>query len=123
MRRRSGGYRVVPPFFFQAEDGIRDIGVTGVQTCALPISWNPYSLLEPGFQLSFSAVAAIFVVVPRIERILEGYPVPKSLGAVVAVSGACGLVTAPILLVQFGSVPLYSVLSNALVAPLVGLSF
>src|SRR3712207_7876836 len=28
-------------FFFQAEDGIRDIGVTGVQTCALPISWPP----------------------------------------------------------------------------------
>src|SRR3712207_9537656 len=33
-------------FLFQAEDGIRDIGVTGVQTCALPISvlavmpWN-----------------------------------------------------------------------------------
>src|SRR5947209_15509602 len=26
-----------PFFFFQAEDGIRDIGVTGVQTCALPI--------------------------------------------------------------------------------------
>src|SRR5438445_13524183 len=27
-------------FFFQAEDGIRDIGVTGVQTCALPIWKN-----------------------------------------------------------------------------------
>src|SRR3712207_4246202 len=27
-------------FFFQAEDGIRDIGVTGVQTCALPIFVN-----------------------------------------------------------------------------------
>src|SRR6266498_4578833 len=26
-------------FFFQAEDGIRDADVTGVQTCALPISW------------------------------------------------------------------------------------
>src|SRR5258706_281148 len=25
------------PFFFQAEDGIRDWSVTGVQTCALPI--------------------------------------------------------------------------------------
>src|SRR5690349_23126055 len=25
-------------FFFQAEDGIRDLYVTGVQTCALPIS-------------------------------------------------------------------------------------
>src|SRR3712207_7081484 len=34
--------------FFQAEDGIRDIGVTGVQTCALPISDHPGSpRLEP----------------------------------------------------------------------------
>src|SRR2546422_7645647 len=30
----SGGFF----FFFQAEDGIRDVAVTGVQTCALPIS-------------------------------------------------------------------------------------
>src|SRR2546429_5760868 len=29
-------------FFFQAEDGIRDVAVTGVQTCALPI-WNGLS--------------------------------------------------------------------------------
>src|SRR2546427_2839420 len=28
-------------FFFQAEDGIRDLTVTGVQTCALPISLIP----------------------------------------------------------------------------------
>src|SRR2546430_9533405 len=28
-------------FFFQAEDGIRDLTVTGVQTCALPILWRP----------------------------------------------------------------------------------
>src|SRR5690606_39784951 len=27
-------------FFFQAEDGIRDFHVTGVQTCALPISYR-----------------------------------------------------------------------------------
>src|SRR5256884_5857509 len=29
--------RPTPVFFFQAEDGIRDVAVTGVQTCALPI--------------------------------------------------------------------------------------
>src|SRR5436305_13698482 len=29
--------RVLQLFFFQAEDGIRDADVTGVQTCALPI--------------------------------------------------------------------------------------
>src|SRR2546430_8786413 len=31
-------------FFFQAEDGIRDLTVTGVQTCALPISEEARSL-------------------------------------------------------------------------------
>src|SRR5690349_22958945 len=30
-------------FFFQAEDGIRDLYVTGVQTCALPISLPAHS--------------------------------------------------------------------------------
>src|SRR5207244_9390623 len=30
-------------FFYQAEDGIRDDLVTGVQTCALPISWRSVS--------------------------------------------------------------------------------
>src|SRR3712207_380628 len=33
-------------FFFQAEDGIRDIGVTGVQTCALPILELPPRLRQ-----------------------------------------------------------------------------
>src|SRR5256885_9017642 len=32
--------RIDSVFFFQAEDGIRDYKVTGVQTCALPISSN-----------------------------------------------------------------------------------
>src|SRR5207245_7019740 len=34
-------------FFFQAEDGIRDATVTGVQTCALPISSSPTSRTSP----------------------------------------------------------------------------
>src|SRR2546430_13408692 len=33
-------------FFFQAEDGIRDLTVTGVQTCALPISAAAFGLLH-----------------------------------------------------------------------------
>ena len=34
--------------FFQAEDGIRDADVTGVQTCALPISLNHWKQLSDG---------------------------------------------------------------------------
>src|SRR5207248_6638456 len=33
-------------FFFQAEDGIRDRTVTGVQTCALPISRSIKEILD-----------------------------------------------------------------------------
>src|SRR2546429_4594683 len=35
-------------FFFQAEDGIRDVAVTGVQTCALPISRGGARTHRPG---------------------------------------------------------------------------
>jgi competence protein ComEC len=94
---------------------------------AVLLAWNPYSLLEPGFQLSFGAVGAIFLGVPPLERRLEGYPGPRWLRAVVAVSIACGVATAPLLLLHFGSVPIYSVLANALaapaVAPLLALAF
>src|SRR5256885_6166435 len=41
-------------FFFQAEDGIRDYKVTGVQTCALPIS-GPISM---GIATALFAIAA-----------------------------------------------------------------
>jgi competence protein ComEC len=91
------------------------------------LAWNPYNLLDAGFQLSFAAVAAIFVAVPRIEHTFEGYPVPRGLADVVAVSLACGVATAPILWFQFGRIPVYSVPANALaapvVAPLLGLGF
>src|SRR5437879_9443161 len=38
-------------FFFQAEDGIRDTSVTGVQTCALPIS--RIHLVQQGGELAY----------------------------------------------------------------------
>ncbi len=84
---------------------------------AVLLAWSPANLLEPGFQLSFAAVAAIFVAVPRLDRRLDGYPVPRILAGAVAVSLACGVATAPILWVQFGAVPVYSVPANALAAP------
>jgi competence protein ComEC len=84
------------------------------------VAWNPRTLLDPGFQLSFAAVLAIFLVVPAVLEAAEGYPVPARLAAVVAVSGACSLVTAPILWVQFGAVPVWSVPANVLAWPVAG---
>src|SRR3712207_4364904 len=44
-------------FFFQAEDGIRDIGVTGVQTCALPILRD--QVATQGFEAVFAQLSRI----------------------------------------------------------------
>ncbi len=93
---------------------------------AVLLAWTPASLLEPGFQLSFAAVGAIFLLLPRLRLALEGYPLPEWLRDALAVSTACGAATAPILWLQFGSVPVYSLLGNVLVTlaigPLLGLA-
>src|SRR3712207_8425032 len=44
-------------FFFQAEDGIRDIGVTGVQTCALPILTESLTLIAGNSSASCCAMS------------------------------------------------------------------
>jgi competence protein ComEC len=87
---------------------------------AVLLAWTPASLYEPGFQLSFAAVGAIFLLLPRLRLALEGYPMPAWLRDALAVSTACGAATAPILWLQFGSVPVYSLLANALVALAIG---
>ncbi len=91
------------------------------------LAWNPYNLYDAGFQLSFTAVVAIFTVVPRIVKRLEYSPLPRSLRMGIAVSLGCSLVTAPILWIQFGYLPVLGVPANALAEPampiLLGLAF
>jgi competence protein ComEC len=91
------------------------------------LAWNPYNVYDAGFQLSFAAVAAIFTVVPWIARRLESAPLPRTVRMGVAVSVGCSAVTAPILWLQFGYLPLVGVPANAVVEPamplLLGLAF
>jgi competence protein ComEC len=82
------------------------------------LAWNPYTLFDAGFQLSFAAVVAIFVLVPRMQRVLAGYPLGR-LRPGIAVSAACGIATAPILWLQFHSLQLLAIPANLLAAPAV----
>src|SRR2546430_5130070 len=72
-------------FFFQAEDGIRDLTVTGVQTCALPIC------LEPDLR---QVRAAIEAIAPHLNAghlvILKSTAPPYTTEAVVAPALASG---------------------------------
>ena len=83
------------------------------------LAWNPYNALDPGFQLSFAAVLSIFVLAPRILRVLEGYPIPRLLAQCIAISTACGLATAPVSWFHFHAIPLVTVPANAAAAPVV----
>jgi competence protein ComEC len=83
------------------------------------LAWNPYFVYDAGFQLSFAAVASIFLVAHRVARYLEGYPVPPALAEVIGVSTACGLATAPVTWVQFHQISLVTVPANVVGVPVV----
>ena len=82
---------------------------------AVILTLNPYSLLDPGFQLSFGAVLAIFLVAPVLAAALSF--LPQLLAEACAISAAAGLVTAPITLVHFNQVSLLCVPANLLAEP------
>src|SRR5205085_8087429 len=83
-------------FFFQAEDGIRDLTVTGVQTCALPISlarqytvtgWDPH-LFEwgqiPTYDIRHHWVAIVNYSIPwgeNLKGVAHGFLAGWSLNA------------------------------------------
>ena len=79
--------------------------------------WNPYLIFDPGFELSFAAVAAIFVLVAAAHASPRGLSVCPESACAVAVSAACGVATAPILWLRFGALPLLGVAANALAEP------
>jgi ComEC/Rec2-related protein len=86
---------------------------------AVLLGWNPYALFDAGFQLSFAAVASIFVVTPRVVRALEGYPVSHGLAQLIGVSTACGLATAPVTWFEFHQISLVTVPANVAAVPIV----
>src|SRR2546422_10805458 len=69
-------------FFFQAEDGIRDVAVTGVQTCALPISLDVYGLTavtcvvaEIPAKVSRLEPVSVEMVRAQIEVLAKNFPI------------------------------------------------
>lgn len=87
---------------------------------------KPVSLFDAGFQMSFAAVFAILVLVPLFDRVfpegfLMSHRVVKWLWALVAVSLAAQIGTAPLAWYHFGRIPLWSVLTNVVVVPAAGL--
>lgn len=74
-------------------------------------------LWDPGFQLSFLATAALFILTPRFEPIFRWLPERFGIRTAVVSSAAVSLLTLPVVLWHFGTVPVFVLFTNAVVLP------
>jgi competence protein ComEC len=79
---------------------------------------NPRAHGDPGWQLSFAAVAGILLLGPRLRDGLSTV-LPRMLAEGVAITVAATVATAPLLAYTFGSLPLLGLPANVLALPLV----
>lgn len=84
---------------------------------AVTLVVNPRVLGDPGWQLSFAAVAGILWWGPGLRRALRGLPGPLAEGVALTLSATAA--TAPLLAHHFGSVSLASLPANVLALPAV----
>lgn len=84
---------------------------------------SPAALFDVSFQLSFTAVAAILMVLPRAFPVLAGLDNRRPMKAVAVffiVTMTATLGTAPLIALYFNRLSLITLVSNTLVVPLVG---
>lgn len=89
---------------------------------------NPLILWDVGFQLSFLATLGLIVLVPPLERLIFGWltrllrrdragTVMALLSELLVVTLAAQIITAPLIVYQFGRLSLVSLLTNLLILP------
>jgi competence protein ComEC len=83
---------------------------------ALLLAHQPRAIGDPGLQLSFAAVAGLFVVAPPLAAWLRGW-MPGRVADLAAMAGAAGLTTAPVLVWQFGRLSLAGLALNVVAVP------
>jgi competence protein ComEC len=84
------------------------------------LALNPRTAGDPGWQLSFAAVAAIALLAGALRDGLASRRVPRGLAEAGALAGAATLGTAPLLALHFERLSLVSLPANVLAAPAVG---
>ncbi len=86
---------------------------------AVTLALNPLAVAEPGWQLSFAAVAGLLALAPGLRGALTRRRVPGSVAEVAAITVAATAATAPLLALHFEQVSLASLPANLLAAAVV----
>ncbi len=81
---------------------------------------NPYIIVDVGFQLSYTAVLGILYLQPKLQKLyLPKFKVDEYIWGLLTVSFAAQIFTFPLSIYYFHQFPLYFLLSNLLVIPLI----
>jgi competence protein ComEC len=92
------------------------LGLAAAATLAL----NPLAAGEPGWQLSFAAVAGLLALAPPLRAALVRRRVPGAVAEVAAITVAASAATAPLMALHFEQVSLASLPANLFAAAAVG---
>lgn len=84
---------------------------------AITLLLDPMNLLNLGWQLSFASFFAILALVPRLNRMLYGGKSPPWLAGMLITSIVTSITCAPILIYNFGTVSLLSLVANLIILP------
>jgi competence protein ComEC len=84
--------------------------------------YNPYSIMDVGFQLSYLAVISIVFFQPKIYSLLNlRYKFPDYIWQLISVAIAAQIATFPLTIHYFNQFPVYFILSNILIIPFVSI--
>lgn len=78
---------------------------------------TPMNLFNLGWQLSFASFFAILALVPRLSRMLYGGKSPPWLASMLMTSIITSITCAPILIYNFGTISLLSLVANLIILP------
>lgn len=91
------------------------------------VTVSPMTVYDVGFQLSVASVAAIIATMSVLDQVVdltwrEAHPVRWWLTSAVAVSVAAQVGVAPLVMMYFGQLPVYFLLANLIVVPVMGVT-
>lgn len=86
---------------------------TAFITASLLIAFNPWYIYDAGFQLSFASVISIAMLLPYMQK----YKIPSFIGITLSAQ----LLTLPIVVHNFGTLPLFGLCANFVIIPLISL--
>lgn len=84
---------------------------------AITLIINPTYIFNLGWQLSFASFFGILILAPKLQRALYGGKKPPWLASMLITSAATSLICAPILIYNFGTISLWSLVVNLVILP------